>query len=348
MILDRIVLRVLAAIACAAMPMLVCAQAWPDRPIKFLMTAPAGSSIDMVGRTIAEKLSPRLGQPVIVENKPAASGTVAVAEAARAAPDGYTMVLGYPGPVAFAPLIQKLPYDVQKDLAPLIITTNQPNVLVVNAQLPVKTLSELIAYAKANPGKLNYASVGNGSSSHLVMEYLKATGGFDAVHVPFNGSPPAVTATIQNETQMMFAVMAPLQAQIQAGKLRPIAVTTVKRFRAAARPADDRGVGLSRFRCAGLERHTASRRHAEADRRALEHRDQRDLQDAGRDREDACRRLRAGRRHARGFRRAARARKRAMGAGGEEARPQGRLAARPVRRGGGATHGLAATCRPFR
>ena len=226
----RRLLRTLAAIACTAMPVLASAQAWPDRPIKFLMTAPAGSSIDMIGRTIAEKLSPRLGQPVIVENKPAASGTVAVAEAARAAPDGYTMVLGYPGPVAFAPLIQKLPYDVQKDLAPLIVTTNQPNVLVVNAQLPVKTLSELIAYAKTNPGKLNYASVGNGSSSHLVMEYLKATGGFDAVHVPFNGSPPAVTATIQNETQMMFAVMAPLQAQIQAGKLRPIAVTTVKRF----------------------------------------------------------------------------------------------------------------------
>ena len=226
----RNLFRALAAVACAALPMLAGAQAWPERQIKFLMTAPAGSSIDMIGRTIAEKLGPRLGQPVIVENKAAASGTVAIAEAARAAPDGYTMVLGYPGPVAFAPLIQKLPYDVHKDLAPLIITTNQPNVLVVNAQLPVKTLAELIAYAKANPGKLNYASVGNGSSSHLVMEYLKSAGGFDAVHVPFNGSPPAVTATIQNETQMMFAVMAPLQAQIQAGKLRPIAVTTVKRF----------------------------------------------------------------------------------------------------------------------
>jgi len=226
----RTLFRTLAAIACAAMPVLASAQAWPERPIKFLMTAPAGSSIDMVGRTIAEKLGPRLGQPVVVENKPAASGTVAVGEAARAAPDGYTMVLGYPGPVAFAPLLQKLPYDVPKDLAPVIITTNQPNVLVVNSQLPVKTLGELIAYAKANPGKLNYASVGNGSSSHLVMEYLKAAAGFDATHVPFNGSPPAVTATIQNETQMMFAVMAPLQAQIQAGKLRPIAVTTVKRF----------------------------------------------------------------------------------------------------------------------
>ena len=226
----RTLFRALAAIACAALPLAAPAQAWPERPIKFLMTAPAGSSIDLIGRTIADKLGPRLGQPVVVENKPAAAGTVAVAETARAAPDGYTMVLGYPGPVAFTPLIRKLPYDVQKDLAPLIITTNQPNVLVVNAQLPVKTLPELIAYAKANPGKLNYASVGNGSSSHLVMEYLKSAAGFDATHVPFNGSPPAVTATLQNETQMMFAVMAPLQAQIQAGRLRPIAVTTVKRF----------------------------------------------------------------------------------------------------------------------
>ena len=226
----RTALKISALLVLAAAALPGTAQTWPDRPIRFLMTAPAGSSIDVIGRTIAEKLGPRLGQPVIVENKPAASGTVAVAETAKAAPDGYTMVLGYPGPVAFAPLLQKLPYDVQRDLAPLIITTNQPSVLVVNAQLPVRNLTELIAYAKANPGRLNYASVGNGSSSHLTMELLKSMAGFDAVHVPFNGSPPAVTATIQNETQMMFAVMAPLQAQIQAGKLRPIAVTTAKRF----------------------------------------------------------------------------------------------------------------------
>ena len=206
------------------------AQSWPERPIRFLMTAPAGSSIDTLGRAIADKLASRIGQPVVVENKPAAGGTVAVAETAKAAPDGYTIVLGYPGPLSFGPLLQKLPYDVPKDLAPVIITSSQPNVLAVNAELPVKSVSELVAYAKAHPGKLNYASVGNGSSSHLCMELFKQIAGFDAVHVPFNGSPPAVTATIQNETQMMFAVMQPLQAQIQAGKLRAIAVTTAKRF----------------------------------------------------------------------------------------------------------------------
>ena len=206
------------------------AQTWPERPIRFIVAAGPGSSLDTLARTIADKLKDRLGQPVIVDNKPAAGGTVAMTEVARAAPDGYTMGLGFNGPLAFGPLLQKLPYDAQRDLAPVIITSSQPNVLAVNAQLPVKSLQELVAYARANPGKLAYASVGNGSSSHLDMELLKSVAGFDALHVPFNGSPPAVTATIQNETQMMFAVMQPLQPQIQAGKLRAIAVTSAKRF----------------------------------------------------------------------------------------------------------------------
>jgi len=222
--------RLAAAVLALALASLASAQAWPERPIRFLMSAPAGSSIDVLGRTIADKLKDRLGQPVVVENKPAAGGTVAAAEVARAAPDGYTMLLGYPGPLAFSPLLQKLPYDVQKDFAPVITTSNQPSVLAVNAALPVKTLAELVAYAKANPGKVNYASVGNGSSSHLTMELLKSAAGFEAVHIPFNGSPPAVTSTLQGETQMLFAVMQPLKAQIDAGKLRAIAVTTAKRF----------------------------------------------------------------------------------------------------------------------
>jgi tripartite-type tricarboxylate transporter receptor subunit TctC len=206
------------------------AQTWPDKPIRFLMSAPAGSSIDVLGRAIADKLKDRLGQPVVVENKPAAGGTVATADVAHSAPDGYTMVLAFNGPLAFAPFLQKLPYDVSKDLAPVIITSSQPNDLAVNATLPVHSVKELVAYAKANPGKLNYASVGNGSSSHLNMEAFKSMAGFDAVHVPFNGSPPAVKSTVQNETQMLFAVMQPLQAQIQAGALRALAVTTSKRF----------------------------------------------------------------------------------------------------------------------
>ena len=223
--------RSLMALAFAALATTsAAAQHWPDRPIRFLMSAPAGSSIDVLGRAIADKLAAKLGQPVVVEDKPAAGGTVATAEVAHAAADGYTMLLAFNGPLSFAPLLQKLPYDVGRDLAPVITTTSQPNVLVVNSELPVHTLAELVAYAKAHPGKLNYASVGNGSSSHLCMELFKQLAGIDVVHIPFNGSPPAVTATIKGETQMMFAVMQPLQPQIDAGKLRAIAVTTAKPF----------------------------------------------------------------------------------------------------------------------
>ena len=205
-------------------------QAWPDKPIRFVVAAPAGSSLDTLARAIGDRLKDRVGQPIIVENKPAAGGTLATGDVAKSAPDGYAMLLGVNGPIAFAPLLGKLPYDVAKDLTPVIITSSQPNVLAVNADLPARNVQELVAYAKANPGKLAYASVGNGSSSHLNMELLKSVAGFDALHVPFNGSPPAVTATIQGETQMMFAVMQPLQPQIQAGKLRALAVTSAKRF----------------------------------------------------------------------------------------------------------------------
>jgi len=227
----RMLFRVLAAAAAAASLCTAHAQtSWPDRPVRILVPAPAGSSLDVLARTIGDKLKDKYGQPVVVENKPAAGGTVATAEVARSAPDGYTMLLGFNGPLSTGPLIQNVPYDVAKDLAPVVITSSQPNVLAVNASLPINSVRDLVAYAKANPGKLNYASVGNGSSSHLNAELLKSMAGFEAVHVPFNGSPPAVLATVQGETQMMFAVMQPLQAQIQAGKLRAIAVTTAKRF----------------------------------------------------------------------------------------------------------------------
>ncbi len=207
------------------------AQNWPDHPLRFVVSAPAGSSLDVLARTIADKLKDRLGQPVVVDDKPTAGGTVATDFVAKSPPDGYTMVISFNGPLAFGPYIYaKLPYDPLKDLVPVIITSSQPNVLAVTATLPIKSVKELVAYAKANPGKLNYASVGNGSSSQLTMELLKSDAGIDIVHVPFNGSPPAVTATIQGETQMLFAVMQPLQAQIQAGRLRAIAVTTAKRF----------------------------------------------------------------------------------------------------------------------
>src|SRR6266496_3420271 len=209
-----------AALSLAALQPSAFAQTWPDKPIKFVVAAGPGSSLDTLARVIGDKLKDRRGQSVIVENKPAAGGTVATAEVAKSAPDGYTMLLGFNGPLAFGPLLQKLPYDVQKDLAPVIITSSQPNVLAVNAQLPAKTLKELVAYAKANPGKLAYASVGNGSSSHLNMELLKSVAGFDAlawngIMVPA-GTPKPVIAKLNAEINAVLKepdVVAKMNAQ---------------------------------------------------------------------------------------------------------------------------------------
>jgi tripartite-type tricarboxylate transporter receptor subunit TctC len=223
--------------AAAALVVALCAlgcahaQTWPAKPLHFFVAAPAGSSLDVLARVIGEKLGERLGQKVIVDDRPAAGGTAATDLVAKSPPDGQALLMSFNGPLAFGPhLYPKLPYDPLADLAPVIITSSQPNVLAVTATLPVASVPELIAYAKAHPGKLSYASVGNGSSSHLTMELFKAAAGLDMVHVPFNGSPPAVTATAQGETQLMFAVMQPLQAQLRAGRLRALAVTSVKRF----------------------------------------------------------------------------------------------------------------------
>ena len=207
------------------------AQTWPAKPIRFLMTAPAGSSIDVIGRLIAERMREQLGQPVVVEPRPGAGGTLATDLAAKSAPDGYTMVLSFNGPLSFGPhLYARLPYDPFKDLAPVVLTTSQPNLLVANASLAVKSVKELIEYARARPGKLNYASVGNGSSSHLTMELLKHSAGVFIVHIPFNGSPPAAASVAANETQLLFAVPTALTPLIASGKLVPLAVSGRTRY----------------------------------------------------------------------------------------------------------------------
>ncbi len=207
------------------------AQSYPNKPIRFLMTAPAASSIDVIGRILADKIKDPLGQPVIVENRVGAGGTIGTDAAAKAAPDGYTMVLSFNGPLAFGPHIYKsLPYDPFKDLAPVIITTSQPNLLAVNATLPVKNLKELIAYAKNNQGKLNYGSIGAGSSSHLSMELFKIEAGLFIVHIPFNGSPPAAASLAAGDTQLLFSVPTALTPLIQAGKVRAIATSGLQRY----------------------------------------------------------------------------------------------------------------------
>lgn len=214
---------------CWALP--AAAQSWPARPLKFVMTAPAGSSIDVIGRVLGDKLKDALHQPVVVENRAGAGGTIATDYVAKSAPDGYTMVLSFNGPLSFGPhLYAKLPYDPFKDLLPVIITTSQPNVLAVSAAVPAATLKELIAHAKANPGKLTYASVGNGSSSHLSMELLKAMAGLEMVHVPYNGSPPAITSVAGNDTQLLFAVPTAITPLAKSGKVKLLAVSGATRY----------------------------------------------------------------------------------------------------------------------
>ena len=211
-------------------PTRACAQ-WPQKPLRIVVAAPAGSSVDIVARLIAEPLRARLGQAIIIDNRPAAGGTLAAAEVAKSTADGYTLYLGFNGPLANAPaLYSKLPYEPLRDFIPIILTGSQPNLLAVAANVPANSLRELIALAKSQPGKLTYASVGNGSVSHLSMELLKRQAGVDLLHVPFNGGPPAVLAVAAGEVQVIFAAPSNLLSQVKSGKMKALAVTSLKRF----------------------------------------------------------------------------------------------------------------------
>jgi tripartite-type tricarboxylate transporter receptor subunit TctC len=206
------------------------ADAWPSKPIRFVVAAPAGSSLDVIARTLGDKLTLALGQPIVIDNVPGAGGTIATANVARAAADGYTMLLSFNGPLAFAQFLTKLPYHPQKDFAPVILTSSQPNVLAVNAKLPVKNMKELIAYAKTHPGKLNYASVGNGSSSHLTAELFKTMAGISIVHIPYNGAPPAALSVAGGDTQVIFTIPTVIMPHVKSGKMKVLAVSSATRF----------------------------------------------------------------------------------------------------------------------
>jgi tripartite-type tricarboxylate transporter receptor subunit TctC len=207
------------------------AQSWPAKPLRMVLTAPPGSSIDVLGRLVADALRERLGQPVVAENRPQAGGTIGTDSIAKAPADGYTIGLSFTGPLATAPfLYSKLPYDPARDLAPIVLVGTAPNILAVNSSLPARSLRELIDTIRARPGQLNYASVGNGSSSHLAMELLKHMGGLFVVHIPYNGSPPAVQATAAGDVQMIMSNPTSLLPLIQAGRIRPLAVTGATRW----------------------------------------------------------------------------------------------------------------------
>lgn len=202
-------------------------DAWPARTIHMIVTFPPGSSPDLVGRMLNDKLGAALGQTVIVENRPGAGGNLGTNLIAKAAPDGYTIGLSIGGPLAVNKVLySKLEYDPFTDLAPITLVAASPNVLVVDPKLGIGSVKELIALARSQPGKLNYGSVGNGSSSHLTMELLKTMAGVDIVHVPYPGSPQVNAAIAGGQIAAGFVVPATAMPLVQGGRLKALAVTT--------------------------------------------------------------------------------------------------------------------------
>ncbi|GKS99243.1 tripartite tricarboxylate transporter substrate binding protein [Acidovorax sp. SUPP3434] len=206
------------------------AQAFPNKPITIIVPFAAGGTTDILARVIGQGLSAELGQSVVVDNRAGAGGNIGGQMAARAPADGYTLFMGTVGTHAInAALYKKMPFDPVKDFAPLTRVANVPNLLVANPNQPYKTVQELIAYAKANPGKVNFGSSGSGSSIHLSGELFKSMAKVDMQHVPYKGSAPAVTDLLGNQIGIMFDNMPSAIQHVRSGKLRPIAVTTAKR-----------------------------------------------------------------------------------------------------------------------
>jgi tripartite-type tricarboxylate transporter receptor subunit TctC len=206
------------------------AETWPSKPIHVVNPWPPGGPADIVARPIMEKLAAALGQPVVLDNKPGANGTIGCNAVAKAAPDGYTLLFSHVGPIAISPAMQPdMPYDPVKDLQAITQFVSGPTVLVVRPEVPATSMPELLDYARKNPGKLTYGSVGQGSTTHLAGEMLHMMAGIDIVHVPYKGAAPVVTDLLGGQIDMSFINISGALPYIQSGKLRGIAVTTLKR-----------------------------------------------------------------------------------------------------------------------
>jgi tripartite-type tricarboxylate transporter receptor subunit TctC len=205
------------------------AQAYPSRPVRLIIGYPPGGSADITARLTGQWLSERLGQPVVIESRPGAATNLATEAVVRASPDGYTLLLVAPANAINATLYDKLSFDFLRDIVPVAGIIRFPNVVVVNPSLPIKTIPELIAYAKANPGKLNMASSGNGSTIHMSGELFKMLTGINMVHVPYRGGAPALTDLIAGQVHVMFDNIPTSAEHIKAGRLRGLAVTSAAR-----------------------------------------------------------------------------------------------------------------------
>jgi tripartite-type tricarboxylate transporter receptor subunit TctC len=230
--LRRVLVRTVSALAVAAA---LCVNggaqaAYPERPVVFLVPFPPGGPTDIIARILATALSQTLGQNVIVDNRAGGSGNVGIAAAARATPDGYTLLLTSTAIAVNPALFKNLAYDPIKDFVPITELVNAPNVVFVNANSDIKTLADLIAQAKASPDKFNYASPGHGTKSHLAAELLKLRAGINMVHVPYRGGGPAVQAVVASTTQVGSVALAPVEPLIKGGQLRALAVTGAARW----------------------------------------------------------------------------------------------------------------------
>src|SRR5882672_5934994 len=221
------------ALAALAISASAQAQVYPAKPIRMIVAYPPGGGTDIVGRMVAQKLGETLGQSVVVENRGGASGNIGTELAARAAPDGYTILMGNVAPNAInISLFKDLPFDPVADFAPVSLVASTPNILVVHPSTPARTVKEVIALAKAKPGTLNFASAGMGSSSHLAGELFRILAGADIVHVPYKGAGPAMVDVLSGQVQLYFATMPAAMPHVKAGKLAPVAVTSARRSRA--------------------------------------------------------------------------------------------------------------------
>jgi tripartite-type tricarboxylate transporter receptor subunit TctC len=221
-----------AAAALPAAARLAFAQAYPARQVRFVIGFPPGGPTDLIGRLIGQWLSERLGQPVVIENRPGAGGNIATQSVISAPADGHTLLLVSHANAINASLYDRLAFNFIRDIAPVAGLAQAPNVLEVVPSLPATTVAEFVAYAKANPGKLTYASAGNGTSAHLAAELFKAMTGVDLLHVPYRGSGPALTDMLGGQVQIMFDSLPSSIEHIKAGKLRALAVTTAQRSEA--------------------------------------------------------------------------------------------------------------------
>ncbi|MCW5576470.1 MAG: tripartite tricarboxylate transporter substrate binding protein [Burkholderiales bacterium] len=218
--------------AFAAAPVQAAAD-YPSRPVRLLVPNPPGGGSDAVARILAQKLGERMNQQFVVDNRAGGGGIIANETVARANPDGYTLLLAFIGPVAISPALTKVPYDSVKDFAPVALVAGGQYMLVLHPSVPAKSLKDFVAHAKANPGKVNYASAGNGSPLHLAAELFKSRAGVDMVHVPYKGGGPATTAILSGEVQAVFGSLTSVVPQVKAGKLTPIGVTGAKRSQLA-------------------------------------------------------------------------------------------------------------------